>query len=46
MKADSLLKMTDPQDYKEADLRMYQRLVGKLMYLSYSTRPDIAFVVR
>lgn len=45
MKARSSIKMTDPEDYKEANLYIYQRLVGKLMYLSYSINSDIAFVV-
>ena len=45
MKADLSIEMTDLEDYEETDLRMYQRLVGKLMYLSCGTRLDIAFVV-
>lgn len=44
MKAGSVIEMTEPEDYKEADLRTYQRLIGKLMYLACGTRPDIAFV--
>ena len=46
MKADSSIKMSDPEDYEEANVHTYQRLVGKLMYLSYGTRPDISFVIR
>ena len=34
MKAGSSIEMTDLEDYEETDLRTYQRLVGKLMYLS------------
>lgn len=45
MKAGSSIEMTDPEDYKEANHRTYQRLVGKLMYFSCGTRPDIAFLV-
>lgn len=45
MKARSSIKMTDPEDYKEANLYIYQRLVGTLMYLLYSINSDIAFVV-
>lgn len=45
MKAGSSIKMTDPEDYKEADLRTYQRLIGKLIYLVCGTRPDIAFAI-
>ncbi len=45
MKAGSSIEMTEPEDYKETDLRIYQQLVGKLMYLAFGTRPDITFVV-
>lgn len=37
--------MNEPDDYDEADLGDYQRLIGKLMYLACGTRSDIAFVV-
>ena len=45
MKASSSIEMSDPEDYEKADLHTYQRLVGKLIYLSYGTRPDILFIV-
>lgn len=45
MKAGSSIEMSEPDDYDEADLGDYQRLIGKLMYLACGTRPDIAFVV-
>lgn len=45
MKAGSSIEMSDPEDYEEANLHTYQRLVGKLMYFSCGTRPDISFVV-
>ena len=45
MKAGSAIDMSDPEDYEEVDLHTYQRLIGKLMYLSCGTRPDIAFAV-
>ena len=34
MKAGSSIEMISPEDYEEADLRTYQRLIGKLMYLA------------
>lgn len=45
IKAGSSIEMSDLEDYEEANLRTYQRLIGKLMYLVCRTRPDIAFVV-
>lgn len=45
MKAGSSIEMGEHDDYEEAELKLYQRLIGKLMYLSCGTRPDIAFVV-
>ena len=45
IKAGLSIKMSDPENYEEANLHTYQRLVEKLMYLSYGTRPDILFVV-
>ena len=45
MKVGLSIEMTDLEDYEETDLCTYQRLVGKLMYLSCGTRPDIVFVV-
>lgn len=32
-------------NYKEANLKVYQQFIEKLMYLSYKTRPDITFIV-
>lgn len=45
MKAGSAIEMNKPDDYNKADLRAYQQLIGKLMYLACGTRPDIAFAV-
>ncbi len=45
MKTGSTIEMSEPEDYREVDLRTYQRLIGKLIYLACGTRPDIAFVV-
>lgn len=38
--------MHKEKNYKEANIKIYQELIGKLMYLSYSIKPDITFVVR
>lgn len=45
MKAGLSIKMMDLEGYKEADLCIYQRLIGKLMYLACDTKPDIIFAV-
>lgn len=33
MKTSLSIKMTDAKDYKKADLHIYQRFIGKLIYL-------------
>lgn len=45
MKAGSFIEMHEEDDYKEADIKIYQPLIGKLMYLSCGTRPDIVFAM-
>ena len=37
--------MNEVDDSIKTDLKSYQRLIGKLMYLSFATRPNIAFVI-
>lgn len=38
--------MTEADDYEIEDVYIYQKLIDKLMYLSYGTRPDIVFAVK
>lgn len=45
IKTDSIIEMIRPDNNKEADLREYQSLIGKLIYLAYGTRLDIAFTM-
>ena len=45
IKAGSAIDISDINAYKEEDLYTYQQLIGKLIYLAYGTRPDIAFVI-
>ena len=45
MKASNFIEMQGGDNYEEVDLKIYQWLVDKLMYLSCDTRLDIAFLV-
>lgn len=46
MKAGSSIEINKPNDSDKADLGDYQRLIGKLIYLAYRTKSDIAFIVK
>lgn len=37
--------MIQPENYEKADLHIYNRLIGKLMYIAYDIRPNVAFAV-
>lgn len=37
--------MSDIDTYKEYDLHTYEQRIGKLIYLTCGTRPDIAFAI-
>lgn len=45
MKAGLTIDMIEHDDYEEANLRSYQRLIGKLVYLLCGPCPNITFVV-
>lgn len=45
MKAGSFLDTDHDGDNEETELKAYQSLIGKLMYLACGTRPDISFIV-
>lgn len=44
MKAGSVIERNKADDYDKTDLKSYQHLIGKLMYLSCDTKLDSAFV--
>ena len=45
IKVGSTFTLDQVDDHNPADMVVYQRIVGKLMYLAYNTRLDIAFYV-
>lgn len=46
IKAGFTINMEESEDYKKTYFSEYQWLIGKLMYLAFGTKPNIAFVVR
>lgn len=45
MKVSSSIKITDPKNYKETNLRIYQQHIRKIINLACRMRPHIAFAV-
>ena len=45
MKASKFIKIQGENNYKKAEIKEYQRPVGKLMYLLCGIKSNIAFVV-
>ena len=46
IKAVLFIEIIESDDHNEVNLTTYQQFIGKLIYLVYGTRPDIAFAVR
>ena len=44
-KASNFLKIQGEDDNKKVNLKTYQRLISKLMYLSCNTKLDISLVI-
>lgn len=45
IKTESVIEINNVDHYKKTDIKIYHRLIGKLIYLSYDTRHDILFVI-
>lgn len=45
MKTSFSIKMIEFNNYKKVELQLYQYFIGKLIYFTYGTRPNIAFVI-
>ncbi len=45
MKARSAIEMIEHDDYEDTEIKLYQYLIGNLIYLTCGRRPDIAFIV-
>lgn len=45
MKTGSVIDISEVRDYEGINLQIYQRLIGKLIYLTCGIRPDIVFVI-
>lgn len=46
MKTKILIEMIKSEDYEKTKLCSYLYLISKLIYLTYDTRSDIAFIVK
>ena len=46
MKAESFIGIFRDNDYEKTDIKVYQHLIKKLIYLFYGTKLNIAFAVR
>lgn len=46
IKTRNFIKMLEDNNYKDPNIKTYQHFIGKLMYLSSGTRPNIVFDIR
>lgn len=46
IKAGSIIKITEAENYEKANLCIYQWRIGNLIYLVCETRPNISFAGR
>ena len=46
MKTRNFIKMLEDNNYKETDIKIYQYLIEKLIYLLFDTRLNITFALR
>lgn len=46
MKTSYFIKMTEYNNHRKAEIKLYQQLIGKLIYLLCSIRPDITFAIK
>lgn len=46
IKASSIILIKQKGDDAQVDLKLYQQLVGKLIYLVYKTWSNIAFIIK
>lgn len=45
IKPGCFIEISKLHNYKKVDIKLYQYLIGKLMYLSYGTKPNIVFAI-
>lgn len=45
MKTSLFIKINKPDDYNKVDLRDYEKLIKKFIYLKCKSRPNIVFII-
>lgn len=46
IKARTVVKIYDTNNYKKADIKAYKLIIKKLIYQLYSTRPNVDFTIK